>query len=103
MKIEKVEKLAANLHDRAEFFILIRNLKEAVNHKLAFKKVKVIKFNRNVLLKPYIDINKDIRKKGNNDFEKDIFKLMTILVFEKNDRPFLEKKNDKSIKDEKTG
>ena len=48
MKIEKVEKLAANLHDKTEYVIQIRNVKHALNHGLVLKKVqKVIKFNQN--------------------------------------------------------
>ena len=44
MEIEKVEKLAANLHDKTEYVIHIRNLKQALNHILVLKKVhKVIK------------------------------------------------------------
>ena len=38
MKIENVEELIANLHDRTEYFIRIRNLKQALNHGLVFKK-----------------------------------------------------------------
>ena len=34
-----VEKLAANLHDKAEYATHIGNLKEASNHGLMFKKV----------------------------------------------------------------
>ena len=34
MKINKVEKLVANLHDKAEYVIQIRNLKQALNHGL---------------------------------------------------------------------
>ena len=34
MKIEKVEKLVANLHDKTEYVIHIRNLKQALNHGL---------------------------------------------------------------------
>ena len=34
MKIEKVEKLSANLHDKMEYFIHIRNLKQALNYEL---------------------------------------------------------------------
>ena len=51
MKIEKVENLVANLHDKTEYFIHIRNLKEALIHRLVLKKVHtVIKFNQNAWL-----------------------------------------------------
>ena len=36
MKIEKVEKLVANLHDKTEWVIHIRNLMLALNHGLVF-------------------------------------------------------------------
>ena len=38
MKIEKVENFVANLHDKTEYVIYIRNLKQALNLKLFFKK-----------------------------------------------------------------
>ena len=48
MKIEKAEKLVANLHDKTEYVIHIRNLKQALNHGFVSKKVhQMIKFNRN--------------------------------------------------------
>ena len=47
MKIEKV-KLKANLHDKTEYVIHIRNLKQALNHGLVLKKLHIIiKFNQN--------------------------------------------------------
>ena len=55
MKIEKVEKIVANLHDKTEYDIHIRNLKQALNHGLVLKKVhSVFKFNQNAWLKPYV-------------------------------------------------
>ena len=84
MKIEKVENLVANLHDKVEYVIHIRNLKQALNQGLVFKKVhKVIKFNQNAWLKPYIDMNTDLRKKAKNDFETDFLKLINNAVFGK--------------------
>ena len=67
MKVEKVEKLVANLHDKKGIIIYIRNLKQVLNHRLLLKKVhKVIKFNQNACLKPYIDMNADLKKAKNN-------------------------------------
>ena len=64
MKIEKVEEVVANLHDKTEYVIHIRNLKQALNHRLVLKKVhRVIKSNQNAWLKPYIDMNIDLEKK----------------------------------------
>ena len=42
MKIERVEKLLANLHDQKEYVIYIRNLKKALNRGLMFKKVPTV-------------------------------------------------------------
>ena len=42
----------------------MRNLKQALNHGLVFKKdYRVIKVNRNAWLKPYINMNRDLTKK----------------------------------------
>ena len=55
MKIEKVEKLAANLHDKTEYVIHMRSLKQALNHGLVLEKVhRVINFNKNAWLKNHI-------------------------------------------------
>ena len=60
MKIEKVEKILANLHDKTKYVIQIRNLKQSLNHGLVFTKVQRV--NQNAWLKPYIDINTDLTK-----------------------------------------
>ena len=84
MKTEKVEKLVANLHDKTECVKHIRNLKQTLNHGLVLKNVyRMIKFNQNACLKPYIDMNTYLRKKAKNNFEKDFFKLMNNAVFGK--------------------
>ena len=76
MNLEKVKKFVANLHNKTEYFIHIRNLKQVL------KKVdRVIKFNQNAWVKPYIDMNIDLIKKAKNDFEKYFYKLMNNSVF----------------------
>ena len=48
MKIKKVQKLVANLHDKTEYVTHIRNSKQELNHGLLLKSVhSVIKFNQN--------------------------------------------------------
>ena len=64
MKLKKLEKLVTNLHDKTEYFIPIRNLKQALNHGLILKKVHgVIKFNPKAWLKSYIDMNTKLKIK----------------------------------------
>ena len=84
MKIEKVKKLVANVLDKTEYLIDMINLEQALNYGLVLRKVhRLIKFNQNVWLKPYIDMNTDLKKNSKNDFEKDFFKLMNNAVFGK--------------------
>ena len=47
MKIVKIEKIVTNLHDKTEYVIHRRNLKQALSHELIFENVhRVIKFNQ---------------------------------------------------------
>ena len=83
MKYEKVEKLITNLHDKTEYVIHRRNLKQALNHGLVLKKVnRRIQFNQIAWLKSYIDLNIKV-KKNKKYSEKDFFKLMNNGVFGK--------------------
>ena len=74
----------ANLHDKTKCIKHIATLKQVSNHGLVLKKVqKVIKFNQNAWLKPYIDMNTNLKKKSKNDFEKAFLNLMNNAVFGK--------------------
>ena len=69
---------------KPEYVMQIRNLKQALNKRLVVKKVqRLIKLNQNAWLKPYIDMNTDLRKKAKNDFGKYFFNLRNNAVFRK--------------------
>ena len=83
-KVNKVEKLICNIEDKEKYVMHIKVLKQALNHGLVLKKVhRVIQFNQEDWLKPYIDMNTKLRKEAKNEFEKDFFKLMNNTVFRK--------------------
>ena len=84
MKIGKCKKLVCNLYDKKNYVVHIRSLKQALNHGLILKKVhRVIQFNQEAWLKPYIDMNTELRKQAKNDFEKDFYKLMNNAIYGK--------------------
>ena len=82
MKIDKCNKLVCNLYDKKNYVVHIRSLKQALSHGLISKKVvRVIQFNQEAWLKPYIDMTTELRKQAKNDFEKDFYKLLNNAVF----------------------
>ena len=84
MKIDKCKKLVCNLSNKKKYVTHINSLKQALNHGLKLKKIyRIIEFNQEAWLKPYIDMNSELRKAAKNDFEKDLFKLMNNSVFGK--------------------
>ena len=55
-----------------------KKFKIDINYGLVLKDVhRATKFNQNVWLKQYIDMNIDLRSEAKNDFGKDIFLLVT--------------------------
>ena len=90
MKINKCPKLVCNVSDKENYSIHIVALKQALNHGLVLKKVHtVISFRQEAWLKPYIDLNTELRKNAKNEFEKDFYKLKINSIYGKtvqNDR-----------------
>ena len=68
-KIEKYNKFVCTIQDKKNYVVHIRALKQVLNHGLILKKVdRVIQFNQEAWLKPYIDKNKKLRTEAKNDF-----------------------------------
>ena len=69
MKINKCTKLTCTIQNKENYVIHIRALKQAVNHGLKLTKVhRIIQFDQEAWLKPYIDMNTDPRKKCKKRF-----------------------------------
>ena len=84
MEVNKCKKLVCNLFNKKKYVAHINALKQALNHGLKLKKIhRIIEFNQEAWLKPYIDMNTELRKQAKNDFEKDLRKLMNNSVFGK--------------------
>ena len=74
MEINKCKKFVCNLYDKKKYVVHINSLKQALNHGLKLKKIhRIIAFNQKAWLKPYINMNTELRKLARNDFEKDLF------------------------------
>ena len=59
------------MSNRKEYVVEMGFLKQALNHRLVLQKVhEVVKFNQKAWLKPYIDMNTELRKIAKNDFGK---------------------------------
>ena len=64
-KIKKRNKLVCNIHNKENCVVHIRALKQSSNHGLILKKVyKIIHFNKEEWLKPYLDMNTKLRKEA---------------------------------------
>ena len=82
--MNKVNKLVASVHGKTNYVIYNYSLKRALNHGLVLRKEHaVISFTRAAWLKPYIDMNTELRINAKNDFEKDYFKLRNKSAFGK--------------------
>lgn len=55
------------------------NLQLFLKHGLILKKIhRILKFQQSSFLTSYINLNTELRQKATNDFEKSLFKLLTL-------------------------
>ena len=59
------------MQDKKNYVVHIKALKQALNHGLILKNVhRVIQFNQKAWVKPYIDMNTELRKEAKKDLKR---------------------------------
>ena len=85
LEVNKVPKLIPNLRDRKKYVVHYRNFKTVFTTRFNPEKkyIEFLEFEQSPWMKPYIDLNTEKRKKAQDEFSKDIYKLMNNSVFGK--------------------
>lgn len=84
VKRNKIEKLLLTLFDKKKYVLHYSMLKLVLKHGLKLAKVyRILQFKQSLWLKPYIDLNTQLRMNANNEFEKAFFKLLINAIFGK--------------------
>ncbi|KAL9972954.1 hypothetical protein ACROYT_G019355 [Oculina patagonica] len=78
------EKLVLTLEDKTNYVVHYRNLQFYLKQGMKLKKVhRVLEFEQEAWMEPYIRMNTEFRKEAKSDFEKNFYKLMNNSVFGK--------------------
>ena len=84
VKMGKVHKLIPNLNEKEKYVIHQETLKFYLKHGLEITDIhRGIAFQESDWMKPYMDLNTNLRAQAVDDFEKEFFKLINNSVFGK--------------------
>lgn len=76
-KVHNTEKLCATLENKQNYIASLRNIQQAIKHGLRVTKLhRVLSFTQSDWLKPYIELNNNIRRNATDQTRNDLAKLM---------------------------
>ena len=82
LKPPKCNKLLLTLQDKNNYVVHYRNLQFYLKQGMKLKRVhRVLEFEQECWMEPYIRMNREFRKNAKSDFEKNFYKLMNNSVF----------------------
>ena len=98
LKIGNVKKLIPNLYDKSKYVAHYKNLKYYLSLGIKLKKIHItLSFKLSNWLKGYCDVNTEKRRLSNDEFNKELYKLMNNCIYGKSIENIRERINVKLI------
>ena len=98
------EKLLLTLEDKSNYVVHYRNLQFYLKQGMKLKRVhRVLEFEQECWMEPYIRMNTGFRKNAKSDFEKNFYKLMNNSVFGKTVENLRNRVDIKIVRSNETG
>ena len=104
LTMPNTEKLVLTLEDKEKYVVHYKNLQFYLRQGMRLKKVhRVIEFDQEPWMEPYIRMNTEFRKQAKSDFKTDFYKLMNNSVFGKTMENLRNRVDVKIVRDWETG
>ena len=103
IKVGGVKKLIPNLYDKVRFFVHYKNLKHYLGLGIKLVKIhRILCFKQKNWLKSYTDFNTRKRRLSNDEFNKNLYKLMNNCIYGKGIENIRKRINLKLVIDKKS-
>ena len=103
IKVGGVKKLIPNLYDKIKYVVHYKNLKYYLPFGMKLKKIhRILKFKQKNWLKVFTDFNIKKRQESNDEFNKNLYKLINNSIYGKSIENIRKRINVKFVNDKKS-